>query len=91
MASKTGAGAVWQGSVEMADILPFLSGTAVFEPEMTGAMSTAFEDVCRVLKVNGNIRERQVIASRIIELARRGERDPARLRDIVLQEAGARD
>ena len=75
----------------MTGILPFLKGQAVFDPEATQAMSTAFEAVCRTLKVNGNEREREVIASRIIELARRGERDPARIRDRVLLEAGAGD
>lgn len=72
----------------MADILPFL-GTSVFDPEITNAMSVAFDDVCRTLKVNGNAREREVIATRIIELARRGERNPAHLRDRVLREAGS--
>ena len=72
----------------MADILPFL-GTGVFDPEITNAMSVAFDDVCQTLKVNGNVREREVIATRIIELARRGERNPAQLRDRVLREAGS--
>jgi hypothetical protein len=75
----------------MADIIPFLGGTAVFDPETTDAMSAAFDEVCRVLKVNGNARTREVIATRIIELARRGERDPAQLRDRILREAGAGD
>lgn len=53
----------------MTSILPFLKGQAVFDPEDTQAMSVAFEEVCRALKVNGNERDREVIASRIIELA----------------------
>jgi hypothetical protein len=52
-------------------------------------MSVAFDDVCRALNVphtaNG---PREVIAKRIIELARRGERDPGRLRDRVITDAG---
>jgi hypothetical protein len=41
--------------------------------------------------VNGNAREREVIATRVIELARRGERDPGQIRDRVLKEAGSGD
>jgi hypothetical protein len=35
------------------------------------------------------VREREAVAVRIIELARRGERDPARLSQSVLRDAGA--
>jgi CRP-like cAMP-binding protein len=52
-------------------------------------MSTALEEVSRTLQLDGDQRAREVIAVRIIELARRGERDPERLRDRVLQEADA--
>jgi hypothetical protein len=61
-----------------------------FEPEATQAMSVAFEDVCRALNLpDAAERERAAVAVRIVELARRGERDPHRLRDRVLREAGA--
>jgi hypothetical protein len=36
------------------------------------------------LQVDSDQHAREVMAGRIIELARRGERDPARLRDRVL-------
>jgi hypothetical protein len=42
-----------------------------------------------MLKVDHDQGAREVMAVRIIELARRGERDPERLRDRVLREAGA--
>ena len=49
----------------------------------------AFEDVCKALDIApGATREREVIAGRIIELARRGERSPTRLTERVLREAG---
>jgi hypothetical protein len=51
-------------------------------------MSTAFEDVCRILKADGDAKAKEVIAVRIIELTLRGERDSAKLRDRVLREAG---
>jgi hypothetical protein len=74
----------------MATILPFLKDQSVFEPELTHAMSIAFDEVCQVLKLSDTaVRERETVAVRIIEWARRGERDPARLRERVLRDAGA--
>jgi len=60
---------------------------AVFDPEVTQSMAATLEGVCRGLNVNGNLREREILATRIIDLVRCGERDCARLRDRVLQEA----
>jgi len=72
----------------MTEINPFLQGAA-FGPDTLRAMSTALEEVCRMLKVDHDQGAREVMAVRIIELARRGECDPERLRDRVLREAGA--
>jgi hypothetical protein len=72
----------------MATIIPFLQDHA-FDPDALRAMSTALEDVCRKLQVNGDQCARETMAARIIELARRGERDPERLRDRVVREASA--
>ena len=58
-----------------------------FEPETVAAMVTALEQVCATLKINGNATAREVIATRIIELARRGQSDAEKLRDRVLSEA----
>ena len=71
----------------MSTIIPILQGDA-FGPEALQAMSTALEEVCRVLKLDHDQGAREVMAVRIIELARSGERDPERLRDRVLREAG---
>ena len=69
-------------------ILSFLTDQLVFEPEETHAMSVAFEDACRALKLDDDARQaREAIAVRIIELVRRGERDPERLRERVLRTA----
>jgi hypothetical protein len=74
----------------MATILPFLKNQSVFEPETTQAMSIAFDEACQALKLSDKaMRERETVAVRIIEWARRGERDPARLRERVLRDAGA--
>jgi ribosomal protein S12 methylthiotransferase accessory factor YcaO len=72
----------------MAAITPLLQGSA-FDPDALRAMSIALEEVCQTLQVDGDQRAREVMAVRIVELARHGERDPKRLRDRVLREAGA--
>jgi hypothetical protein len=70
-------------------IHPFLRGVA-FKPDDIQAMSTAFDDVCAVLNVPiSDNRARDVIATRIIDLAGRGEHSSTRLRDRVLREANA--
>ncbi|MCC6890088.1 MAG: hypothetical protein IT536_16265 [Hyphomicrobiales bacterium] len=70
----------------MAAILPFLRDAA-FEPDDIQPMSMAFEDVCKSLNLTDEM-SHEVMAVRIIELARRGERSPTALRDRVLREAG---
>jgi hypothetical protein len=72
----------------MATILPFLRpGENVFDPKDVAVMSTAFEDVCKVLNLNGDSSARETVAVRIIDLANAGERNPKRLRDRVLHDA----
>ena len=72
----------------MAAITPFLQNAA-FDSHDIQAMSMALEDVCKALNLPDSDRHaRETIALRIIELARRGERSPTRLRDRVLKEAG---
>jgi hypothetical protein len=75
----------------MTAILPFLRDDhdAAFGPSDIKAMSLALDDVCKALNLTDRAKvEREVIAERIIELARRGERNPTVLRDRVLQESG---
>ena len=75
----------------MGTILPFLRNQSVFEPEALHAMSEALDQACDTLKLPDTAaRERETVAVRIIELARRGERDAARLCERVLHEAGSR-
>ena len=50
-------------------------------------MSTALDDVCKVLNLPDDNAAREVLAIRIIDLAKVGERSPTRLRDRVLHEA----
>jgi hypothetical protein len=75
----------------MGTIIPFLRESlreSLFEPDDTKAMSMALDDVCETLKLGDDSSAKDVIAARIIDLARRGERSPTRLRDRVLHEAG---
>jgi hypothetical protein len=62
---------------------------AVFDQEDIQTMSMALEEVCRVLRIDADAaRDREVVAIRIIELARRGELEYRRLVERVLKEAG---
>jgi hypothetical protein len=68
-------------------IKQYLQNESVFKPDDIKVMSRALEDACKALNINGDARARDAIAIRIIELARRGEREPTKLRDQVVQEA----
>lgn len=52
--------------------LPFLNDGA-FQPNDVHAMSMALDDVCKGLNLRDN-RQREIIAERIVDLARRGIR-----------------
>ena len=69
-------------------ISPFLTDGGVFDPSDIKAMSMALNDVCKTLNLANGDPGREVIAERIIALARDGERSPTRLRDKVLWESG---
>jgi len=65
-----------------------LENQFVFEPDALGAMSQAFQDACDALHIfAGDEHGRQVIATRIIDLASTGVVDADALRDRVLMEA----
>jgi hypothetical protein len=74
----------------MDTIRRFLERESVFGPSDINAMSMALDDVCKALRLDGNAKAKAVVAVRIIELARRGERNPTRLRDRLLKEANGR-
>jgi hypothetical protein len=71
----------------MPTITPFLNNGGVFDPKDITAMSMALDDVCKELEISAGAAAREIVAIRIIELARRGERSPTRLRDRVLEES----
>jgi hypothetical protein len=75
----------------MVAILPFSREECAFDPKDVTAMSVAFEEVCKQLDLPADAATtREVIAIRIIELAKRGQRSPTALRDQVLREERSR-
>ena len=62
-----------------------------FTPEDVKALTDAFEDTLRVLKLaHREDALTTMVAKSIIELAKQGERDPAHLRDFALKIATAK-
>ena len=77
----------------MASILPFIrkAGT-VFDDRMTEIMGEAFDSACKELRDTGQPPiVYEVIAKRIIDGVRAGERDPVRLRNVGLAALGHED
>ena len=77
------AGALREGTMTIA---PFLDGN-VFGPHDIQAMSSALDEVCTILNVTVQAKlERELLAYKIVMLARQGERDAAVLRDRMRRE-----
>ena len=67
-------------------IFPKLAGG--FEPDVLKAMGDAYDMICADFYKAGRTRfVGEVIAGRIVHLARQGERDPRRIADLVLGRA----
>jgi hypothetical protein len=65
---------------------PFLS-EGVFKPEEVHDLAVAFDDICREMDLPiAAIVAREVVATRVIDLARDGLIDPAQLKERVLHE-----
>jgi hypothetical protein len=72
----------------MAGIVPFFRGAA-FDYDAIRAMGEAFDRACHCLYDLGQpALVRDIVARRIIEVARAGERDPDELCACALQELG---
>jgi hypothetical protein len=64
----------------MADILQFRPRLDVFAPELTSAMGDSYDKAIASLSNNeSDLAVRELVAKRIVRLARRGERDPEHL------------
>jgi hypothetical protein len=70
-------------------IRSYLEDSAAFDPDAIKAMSEALERACASLHINGQIHDREVIATRIIDLARNGVMDAKALSDRVIAETKA--
>ena len=69
-----------------------LLDNASFDPVALTALRNAYEGVCAALQLADRTDPlTEVVAKKIIEHARRGERDPLRLREIVLKELQSMD
>jgi hypothetical protein len=66
-------------------IRPLLFGSGAFTPEQIAVITTAFEDALRALGlVDRKDPAVNMVAKRVIELAKDGQHDPILLRDAVL-------
>jgi hypothetical protein len=77
----------------MASILPFIrKADAAFDDRVTQIMGEAFDTACENLHDTGQPTiVYEVIAKRIIDAAKNGERDPVRLRNAGLTALGFDD
>jgi hypothetical protein len=66
-----------------------LKDHAAFEPETIDAMSKALEKACTALHIDGEIKDREIVAARIIDLARNGIINPQTLSARVIAEVRA--
>lgn len=67
----------------------YLQDNAAFDPNGITAMSEALEQACAALQIDGHLGDREVIAARIIDLARNGVIDAKALSERVVAEAKA--
>ena len=67
----------------------YLNDHGTFDPDAITAMSEALEQACKALHSNGQVHDREVIAERIISLARTGVIDARALSERVIAEAKA--
>jgi hypothetical protein len=77
----------------VASILPFIRLRSDFDDEATRIMGEAFDAACIEIRDTATLTLShdvmiEVMAKRIIDAARKGERDPIRLRDIALAALG---
>jgi hypothetical protein len=73
------------GQSQVASILPFIRSQSDFDDRVTRILGDAFDAACEGLQDSGQPAVvYEVIARRIIDAAKKGERDPVRLREIGL-------
>jgi hypothetical protein len=65
------------------------TGELALNAETVEALSGALDEICRILKLDDNASAREIVAIRLLGLARQGKRDPVKLRELVLAEANS--
>jgi len=82
--------AALHGRTSVASILPFIKKSGiVFDDDATRIVGEAFDAACKELHDKGQPTiVYEVIAKRIIDAARNGERDPVQLRNVGLAGLG---
>jgi hypothetical protein len=69
----------------MPSILTFIRQRSDFDDNLTKLMGDVFDEVCRDLHDKGQpLIVQEILAKRILDGVRRGERDPERLREAAL-------
>jgi hypothetical protein len=68
----------------MPAIIHYIKQPAVFDPETLSVMGVAYESALRAFPTSAPKNVREVIASRIIDGTRAGERDPDKLCQMAL-------
>lgn len=74
----------------MPNITNYIQRTAAFGPDAVSAMGDAYERALKTFPTPPPQNVREVIATRIIQLAKTGERDPEKLCDAGLAALNAR-
>jgi hypothetical protein len=73
----------------MMPIRRYLNDQSGFDPDQIDILSRALEQACAALHINGEIQDREVIAARIIDLARNGVLQAESLSERVIAETKA--
>jgi hypothetical protein len=80
---------VQNGSQGCGAMGPYLFFNGTFDPQATHAMGEAFELVCKDMRGGGQpAAVKEIVATRILQAAQSGERDPHRLAAQVMETIG---
>ena len=71
----------------MGSIVELVADNLAFDPQDIDAMAAALDAVCKALNIQGNTTARELIALRIIDLARGGNRSCVVLQECLLADA----
>ncbi|MBZ9936947.1 hypothetical protein LB518_11630 [Mesorhizobium sp. BR1-1-16] len=69
----------------------YLTPGAAFDPDEIEVLSEAFKEACRALRIDGDVRGRDIVAERIIALCRAGPIDAKVLSERVIREFSTSD